>query len=530
MRLFLKAAVLSATVLGVVAASSAHAGSHSACPKQGGTLVYGVKAEPPMFDLHGNNSYAVQHYVAQHYSTLLTFDWENFPKMEGDLANSWTVSDDGLKFTFNLHKGVKFHDGTPMTSADVKASYERIKNPPEGVASPRKALMADISSIETPDDHTVIFNLSAPNAFMEAGFASPFNAIYSKKDLDADPKFPIKNINGTGPYKLKEYKPGEAWITERYEDFHHDDNCLDGTIGYKISGITEPMLGGQIMAEWRGTAPAERTTLKEGLGDKINLVGPHGWMTLFLVSLNSESEAFQDKRVRQAVQMCLDRNNGLKQLAKITFTSETPAGLTLPGSPYAMAAEDLATVTGYRTDGDAEKKKAMALLKEAGYEGLKFTYSNRAVSHPYDHMAIWMISEWKKCGMNPEMISNPTSKFVTIRNEGGFDATIDWAPSFLPDPSLMLFKFLSDDQTGSNYSNYIDRELDDLYNAQKGELDFEKRKALSIEFEKKVLNDSYILPVAFLGRVLALDSKIKGFTIAPSHILNNTYRGIWLDE
>ena len=59
--------------------------------------------------------------------------------------------------------------------------------------------------------------------------------------------------------------------------------------------------------------------------------------------------------------------------------------------------------------------KLKNLLKEAGYEGLKFTYSNRAVAHPYDHIAIWLMSEWKKCGLNPEMITNPTSKFVTIR-------------------------------------------------------------------------------------------------------------------
>ena len=210
MRLSIRSALITAAAVCAVS-TSAFAGSHASCPVQGGTLKYGVKAEPPSYDMHATNSYAVMHFVAQHYSTLLTFDWKNFPKLEGDLAESWSMSDDGLSYTFKLHKGVKFHDGTPFTSEDVKASYERLRNPPEGVTSVRKALFASISSIETPDDHTVVFKLSSPDAFMMDGFASPFNAIYSAKDLAADPTFPVKNVNGTGPYKLDEHVKGEAY-------------------------------------------------------------------------------------------------------------------------------------------------------------------------------------------------------------------------------------------------------------------------------------------------------------------------------
>ena len=174
----------------------------ASCPKTGGILKYGVKAEPPTYDMHGTNSYAVMHFVAQHYSTLLTFDWDKFPKLEGDVADSWKVSSDGLTYTFKIKKGIKFHDGTPLTSKDVKATYDRLRNPPKGVISVRKALFSSISDISTPDDSTVVFKLSSADAFMLDGFASPFNAIYSANDIAKDPKWHIKNINGTGPYKL----------------------------------------------------------------------------------------------------------------------------------------------------------------------------------------------------------------------------------------------------------------------------------------------------------------------------------------
>jgi peptide/nickel transport system substrate-binding protein len=528
MRLSIRTALI--TVAAVCAVStSALAGSHSSCPVQGGTLKYGVKAEPPSYDMHATNSYAVMHFVAQHYSTLLTFDWKNFPKLEGDLAESWSMADDGLSYTFNLQKGVKFHDGTPFTSADVKASYDRMRNPPEGVTSVRKALFASISDIETPDDHTVIFNLSSPDAFMMDGFASPFNAIYSAKDLAADPTFPVKNVNGTGPYMLDEHVKGEAYKAVRYADFHHGDNCLDETIGYRIKGIVEPMVGGQIMAEWRGVAPPERKSLEEQMGDDITFQEKQ-LMTAWVVSLNSEFEAFKDRRVRQAMNLCIDRHGGLPKLAKITFVAPRPSGFLLYDTKFALPDEELFSLVGYGSDAEANRAEGMRLLKEAGYEGLEFTYSNRAVSHPYDHIAIWLMSEWKKCGMNPNMITNPTSKFVQIRKEGGFDATIDWAPSFLPDPTLMHFKYLSDDKTGSNYSNYTDRELDELFDAQKGETDFEKRKALVHAFEKKALEDAYVLPVTYTDRVVPMHKSVKGFTIAFSHILNNTYRGVYLEN
>ena len=192
----MRSIIRSAAIVAIacMASTSVMAGSHSSCPEQGGTLKYGVKAEPPNYDMHGTNSYAIMHFVAQHYSTLLTFDWENFPKLEGDIAKSWEMADDGLSYTFKLHENVKFHDGTPLTSADVKASYERIAFPPEGVLSQRKALYGSLESVETPDDYTVVFKLNSPDAFMMDGFASPFNAIFSAKDLEKDMNLSLIHI------------------------------------------------------------------------------------------------------------------------------------------------------------------------------------------------------------------------------------------------------------------------------------------------------------------------------------------------
>ena len=199
----------------VVACSALLIGSAPALaqtPKRGGELKFAVSAEPPNYDCHANSSFAFIHPVRPHYNTLLRFVPDKYPQVEGDLATSWEVSADTLSYTFKLEQNVKFHDGSAFTSADIKASYERIARPPEGVVSLRKAAYGDIAAIETPDAHTVVFKLSKPNASMLANLASPWNCIYSAAKLAEDPKFPEKNILGTGPFTFVEDGAGSLWV------------------------------------------------------------------------------------------------------------------------------------------------------------------------------------------------------------------------------------------------------------------------------------------------------------------------------
>src|SRR5689334_10757208 len=144
-------------------------------PRPGGLLKFAVGAEPPNYDCHAQTSFAFIHPVRPHYNTLLKFDTEKYPAIKGDLAESWTVAKDGLTYTFKLHKGVKFHDGSTFSSEDIKATYERLRNPQGGVRSIRQASYADIASIETPDPLTVVFKLKRPNASMLTNFASPWD-------------------------------------------------------------------------------------------------------------------------------------------------------------------------------------------------------------------------------------------------------------------------------------------------------------------------------------------------------------------
>ncbi|HEY0526174.1 MAG TPA: ABC transporter substrate-binding protein, partial [Stellaceae bacterium] len=139
---FLAAPILAVTLATATAAAHAAAAEMVAAPPaetpvRGGTLEFAVDSEPANYDCHANISFAFLHPVAPHYSTLLKFDAATYPEVKGDLAESWTVSPDRQTYTFKLRSNVLFHDGTKMTAADVKASYDRIVHPPQGVTSAR---------------------------------------------------------------------------------------------------------------------------------------------------------------------------------------------------------------------------------------------------------------------------------------------------------------------------------------------------------------------------------------------------------
>src|SRR5437879_13301360 len=145
-------------------------------PRSGGELIYMVPSEPPSYDGHKEGTFGVVHPVAPHYNTLLRMDPTDRTgtRPVPDLAESWTISPDGLTYTVKLRHGVRFHDGSMMTSRDVKASYDKIVFPPAHVISMRKGAYTAIEVIEAPDPHTAVFGHKTPQASFLTNLATPY--------------------------------------------------------------------------------------------------------------------------------------------------------------------------------------------------------------------------------------------------------------------------------------------------------------------------------------------------------------------
>ena len=190
-------------------------------PRQGGELVFVVPAEPPSYDAHREGTFALIHPTAPHYNTLLRIDPTDRTgtRIVGDLAESWTVAEDGRTYAFKLRRGVKFHDGSEMTSRDVKASHDKIIFPPSGVASNRKGIYVNVEAVEAPDRDTVVFRLTWPQGSFLSSLASPFSWIYKADILERDMRWYETHVMGTGPFVFVEHVKGSHWVGRRNPNY-----------------------------------------------------------------------------------------------------------------------------------------------------------------------------------------------------------------------------------------------------------------------------------------------------------------------
>ncbi len=241
-------------------------------PRRGGVLLAVIGADPPSLDPHQESTFANIQLVAPLYSLLLQIDPYNYPKIIGDVASEWKIAPDGLTYTFKIRQGIRFHDGSPLTAADVKATYDRIVFPRSGVNSVRKEHYTAVERIEAPDPTTAIFKLKFPSASLLGNLASPWNVIFSKKLLDKDPNHFKTNVMGSGPFKFKSYTRGATFEGERNPDYFVKDRpYLDGYkffISPETAVRAAAIRSGRAYIEFRDLPNADAEAIKKQLGDK----------------------------------------------------------------------------------------------------------------------------------------------------------------------------------------------------------------------------------------------------------------------
>jgi peptide/nickel transport system substrate-binding protein len=500
-------------------------------PKRGGVLDFAVDAEPGNYDCHANVSFAALHPLAPHYSTLLKFDAENYPQVKGDLAESWAVSPDHRTYTFKLKPNVFFHDDAKLTSADVKASYERIVHPPEGAVSARQVNYAAIGGIDTPDAQTVVFHLRWPEAAMLANFASPWNCIYSAAKLAEDPLFPKTHVMGTGPFVFVEHAKGDHWTGKRFDKYFQPGKpYLDGFVAHFMAGakVVDGLEKGSILAEFRSVTPPERDQLQTAMGEKVYL-GETPWLINLTVVFNTKKPPFDDARVRRALSLAVNRWQAAETLSNATFLKFV-GGIMRPGFSMATPESDLASIPGFWHDAEASRAEAKRLLAESGHSNLSFTLTNRDIVMPYGPAADYLIQSWKEVGVTVTQQKFNTKDWESALQHHNFEVGIDFDGDYFDDPTLQLAKYVSTDLSPSNYSSSTDRLLDGLFVGQAITADPRKRAQMVRDFERRALTEAYSVPFLWWNRIVAASSRMKGWTLTPSHYLEQDLTDVWLEK
>ncbi len=535
---YLKSLLVVPLALGLAAAWAGGAAAGET-PVRGGILKFVVGSKIPSYDAHRESTFGMIHPIRPFYSLLIRVNPENPSSptdfvcdlCEGDVP---AATDNGLKYTFKIRKDVKFHDGTPLTAHDLKATFDKIAFPPQGIPSTRKAFFSSLDNIAVPDDYTLVFNMKfASGAFLPA-VAAPYNFVYSKKDLDEKGyAWHQKNINGTGAFTFVEHQPGAYVDGKRYEGYHHKGKpYLDGFRAIsapKMAVRLQAIRGNQAAIEFRGFPPKARDDLVKALGDKI-VVQESDWNCALQFLPNHRRKPFDDVRVRRALTLAVDRRAGSKYLSKIAIV-KTMGGVVFPGHPLAATEEELSKIAGYWPSIDKSRAEARRLLKEAGAEGLEFVLLNRGVDQPYRVVGTWLIDQFKKVGLKVTQNVLPTPAFYdAVRKKHDFDVTVYFNCQSIVNPLADVSGYISDDIAGNNYSGYQDRTMDKLFDQMNRSNDPAEQRKIMRAYEKRALDEEALQFVTLWWyKINPHRSYVKGWKIAPSHYLNQHLDNVWLD-
>jgi peptide/nickel transport system substrate-binding protein len=517
-------------LIGAVAATVSAAQAQT--PRRGGVLLAAIAADAPSLDPHQETTFATIELVAPLYSLLLQIDPLNYPKIIGDLATDWKISPDGLTYTFTIRQGVRFHDGSTLTAADIKASYDKIVAPPQGVRSVRRNAYTAISSIEASDPETVVFKLKFPSASLLSNLASPWNVIYPKKYLDRDPNHFKANVVGSGPFRFKNYTRGSTFEGERNPDYFMKDRpYLDGYKFYispETSVRAAALRSGRAWIEFRTMPLSEVDAIRKQLGDKV-VVQETPATGLFGIAMNNTLKPFNDVRVRRALTLAIDRYTAGRVLYPIASLKDA-GGLMRPATEWAMSEAELQKLPGFGRDMEKNRAEAKRLLAEAGYpNGLKVVLKNRNVKIPYQDFAVFVIQEWRKIGVEAEHRPLETAAwFSDGRDKGNFDLIISGTFNYMDDPDLFLQRYTSGDP--NNWGRFSDPGIDDLFARQTRTLDPSERKRLINEIERMVLENAYYIPGLWWGRAVVHWAKVKNYVAPPNHYSNQKLQDVWLAE
>ena len=466
-------------------------------PQHGGVLIAARAADAKGLDPHKQTAFTSFRVLEHIYDPLLNLDGDL--NVVPNLAESWEWSEDGTTLTMKIREGVTFHNGSPMTSADVKFSFERILD--EETAAAARSFFSSIESIETPDDQTVVFQLSAPNAAILAAMTNTNSAILSK-DLLESGSDPATEAVGTGAFKLVEWDPDNVLTLEANPDYWNSGlPYLDGiefrTIPDEAS-ILAGLRAGEI--DWAIiNDPRVGVTAESGGGDLVISRAPA--LAYHVLQLNASRPALQDERVRLAISCAIDRQQVLDTASLGEGSVTGPA--TAPA--YQIPASEM---TCYEKD----IEKAKALMEEAGVSDLTISIMAAGDEPPTAVSEAQNIqSQLAEIGITVEIETLELGVYIDRWLSADFDGAVALNGGN-PDPDNMFFRYWHSSGNLNKVANYSSPELDALLEEARATTDPATRKELYAEVQKQLTAAApwVWLYVGFEYRVMQPD--VHGFT------------------
>jgi peptide/nickel transport system substrate-binding protein len=531
----MQAKILTLTI--AVAASVAAATlAQAAEPKHGGIMRFYHRETPPSLSIHEEATFSVNAPAMALYNNLVVYDQHkpqnSMDTIVPDLADSWAWSSDNLSLTFKLHQGVKWHDGQPFTSKDVKCTFDLIQGKAQDKfrKNPRKDLFSNITDVTTNGDYEVTLHLKRPQPSILAMIASGYTPMYSCHVSAAQMRtHPI----GTGPFKFVEFKQNESIKLTRNPDYFKKGlPYLDG-IEYTIIPNRATAVLAFVAGKIDATFPTELTAalikdIKSQDPTAVCEIGPINVSSNLI--LNRDKPPFDNADLRKALALSLDR----KSFIDIIFQGQGDVGGTLlpqPEGVWGMPPEMLKTIPGY---GDVKKdrEEARAIMAKLGYTAdkpLKLKVSTRNLA-TYRDPAVVLIDQLKTINVDAELEPVESSAWFAKVARGDYAIGLNLTGNGIDDPDQAFYENYG---CGSerNYTHYCNKELQALFDKQSQETNVDKRKKLVWEIDKK-LQEDVARPILMHGRSgMCWKPYVKNMTVMTNSVYNGyRYEDLWLDK
>jgi oligopeptide transport system substrate-binding protein len=468
-------------------------------------LKRGNRFEPASLDPHRYQTHYEANILLDLFEGLVAYDAEARP-VPG-VAERWSVSADGLVWTFSLRPGLVWSDGMPLTAEDVVFTFRRLLDPVTAAqyaqlfyvvenarAVNTGALLPERLGVAAPAKDTVVFRLAAPAPYLPELMANAFAAVLPRHAIarhGADWVKPGVMVSN-GAYALKLWAPQDRIELVRNPRFHAAANvAIDRVIYYPTENLNSALArfrAGELDMQMEFPA-AQIDTLRASLAAETK-VGPS--LLTYYLALNTAKPQLADARVRRALSLAIDRDVLTGRINKL---GETPAFSFVPP----VTAHYLAwTPPEAELSPDQRLVEARRLLAEAGYgpgRPLKLAYSFSSTDD-LRRIAVAIAGMWKRVGVDAELLNREGRVHFASLKSGDFDAGfVGWSADF-NDAATFLY-VLQSSSVNSNYSRYANPAFDALMAEAAAARDTAQRSALLQRAERTALADQPIVPLYY---------------------------------
>ena len=520
-----------ALLLGIFASGTAFA------QKQGGILKMDHRDSPASASIHEEATFSTNIPFMGVFNNLVVYKQDvaqnSLDSIVPDLATSWSWNAEHTKLNFKLRDGVKWHDGKPFTSKDVKCTFDMVmgKASAKFRKNPRKTWYENVTDVVTNGDFEATFILQRPQPALLALLASGYSPIYPCHVSPGDMRtHPI----GTGPFRFVEFKTNESIKLTRNPDYWKKGRpYLDG-IEYTIVRNRSTSVLAFIAGKFDMTFPTNLSIalvkdVKSQAPQAVCVIAPTNVNTNLIV--NRDSPPFDNPDIRKAMAMTLDR----KAFVDILFEGQAGIGgamLPPPQGIWGLPPEILQTIPGYGPDVKKSRDEARKLMQKAGFgpaKRLKIKVSTRNIP-VYRDPAVILIDQLKEIYIDAELDVVETANWFSKIARKDYAVGLNLTGNAVDDPDQAFYENYAC-ASERNYTKYCNKDLEKLFDQQSMESNKDKRKKLVWEIDRK-LQEDVARPIIFHAREGSCwQPYVKGVTV----MVNSTYNGyryedVWLDK